>query len=71
MPFVESPGTRLYYEETGPGDPIVLLHEFAADYRTWEAQVRRQVIVVTGGGSGIGAAMRRRLTREGARGCRA
>ena len=41
MPFVESSGTELYYEETGSGDPIVVLHEFAADYRTWEAQVRR------------------------------
>jgi pimeloyl-ACP methyl ester carboxylesterase len=41
VPFVESSGTRLYYEETGSGDPIVFLHEFAADYRTWEAQVRR------------------------------
>jgi len=29
------------------------------------------VIAVTGGDSGIGAAMCRRLTREGARGCRA
>jgi pimeloyl-ACP methyl ester carboxylesterase len=41
VPFVESSGARLYYEETGSGDPIVFLHEFAADYRTWEAQVRR------------------------------
>jgi pimeloyl-ACP methyl ester carboxylesterase len=41
VPFVESSGTRLYYEETGSGDPVVFLHEFAADYRTWEAQVRR------------------------------
>jgi NAD(P)-dependent dehydrogenase (short-subunit alcohol dehydrogenase family) len=30
-----------------------------------------QVIAATGGGSGIGAAMCRPLTREGARGCRA
>jgi NAD(P)-dependent dehydrogenase (short-subunit alcohol dehydrogenase family) len=30
-----------------------------------------QVIAVTGGGSGTGAAMCRRLTREGTRGCHA
>src|SRR5579871_1429077 len=41
MPLVEREGVRLYYEETGRGDPIVWLHEFAADYRTWEPQVRR------------------------------
>lgn len=34
-------GVRLYYEETGSGVPIVFLHEFAGDHRSWEAQVRR------------------------------
>ena len=33
-------GVRLYYEETGSGAPIVFVHEFAGDYRTWEPQVR-------------------------------
>jgi len=33
-------GVRLYYEETGSGAPIVFVHEFAGDYRTWELQVR-------------------------------
>ncbi len=32
---------RLYAEETGSGPPIVWVHEFAADLRTWEGQVRR------------------------------
>lgn len=41
MPFIDSSGIKLYYEETGSGDPVIFLHEFAADYRTWEAQVRR------------------------------
>src|SRR6185437_4642220 len=41
MPFVERDGVKLHYEETGQGDAIVWLHEFAADLRTWEAQVRR------------------------------
>lgn len=30
----------LYYEETGLGVPIVFLHEFAGDHRSWEQQVR-------------------------------
>jgi pimeloyl-ACP methyl ester carboxylesterase len=33
-------GVQLYYEETGKGVPIVFVHEFAGDYRSWEAQVR-------------------------------
>jgi pimeloyl-ACP methyl ester carboxylesterase len=41
MPLVERDGVRLYYEETGRGDAIVWIHEFAADCRTWEPQVRR------------------------------
>jgi len=31
---------RLYYEEAGCGTPILFVHEFAGDYRSWEAQVR-------------------------------
>ena len=41
MPFIDSQGVRLYYEEAGAGDAIIWVHEFAADYRTWEGQVRR------------------------------
>jgi len=33
-------GVRLYYEETGRGAPIVFVHEFAGDLRSWEPQVR-------------------------------
>lgn len=33
-------GIKLYYEETGSGLPIVFVHEFAGDYRSYEAQVR-------------------------------
>jgi len=33
-------GVRLYVEETGSGAPIVLVHEFAGDHRSWEPQVR-------------------------------
>ena len=33
-------GTRLYYEETGTGTPLIFIHEFAGDHRSWEPQVR-------------------------------
>jgi pimeloyl-ACP methyl ester carboxylesterase len=33
-------GVKLYYEEAGSGVPIVFVHEFAGDYRSWEPQVR-------------------------------
>ncbi len=33
-------GVKLYYEDTGAGIPIVFVHEFAADHRAWEPQVR-------------------------------
>lgn len=33
-------GTRLYYEEAGSGTPILFVHEFAADYMSWEPQMR-------------------------------
>ena len=33
-------GTKLYVEETGSGTPIVFVHEYAGDYRTWEPQLR-------------------------------
>lgn len=33
-------GVNLYYEKTGSGEPIVFVHEFAGDYRSWEPQMR-------------------------------
>ena len=33
-------GENLYYEETGSGTPVIFVHEFAGDYRSWEPQVR-------------------------------
>ena len=38
--IVSTDGTRLYYEEAGAGTPVVFVHEFAGDYRTWEPQMR-------------------------------
>lgn len=31
---------KLYYEETGSGVPVVFVHEFAGDYRSYEMQMR-------------------------------
>ena len=33
-------GVDLFYESTGTGAPIVFVHEFAGDMRSWEPQVR-------------------------------
>jgi pimeloyl-ACP methyl ester carboxylesterase len=33
-------GIRLYYEETGAGQPLILVHEFAGDLRSFEPQMR-------------------------------
>ena len=36
-------GIRLYCEETGTGRPVIFVHEFAGDLRSWELQLRRQL----------------------------
>ncbi len=33
-------GTRLYVEEIGAGTPVVFVHEYAGDYRSFEPQMR-------------------------------
>jgi pimeloyl-ACP methyl ester carboxylesterase len=33
-------GIHLYYEETGQGTPLVLVHEFAGEAQSWHLQVR-------------------------------
>jgi len=33
-------GVTLYVEESGDGSPVLFLHEFAGDHRSWEPQVR-------------------------------
>jgi pimeloyl-ACP methyl ester carboxylesterase len=41
MPYATTDdGVKLWYEETGAGAPIVFVHEFAADHRSWELQMR-------------------------------
>jgi pimeloyl-ACP methyl ester carboxylesterase len=33
-------GVKLYYKEVGSGAPIIFVHEFAGDCRSWEPQLR-------------------------------
>lgn len=40
MPHAQSEGARIYYEETGKGTPILFIHEFGGDHRSWQDQVR-------------------------------
>lgn len=41
MPYATTDdGVKLYYEVTGAGAPVIFVHEFAADHRSWEAQMR-------------------------------
>jgi pimeloyl-ACP methyl ester carboxylesterase len=41
MPHIPArDGTELYYEEAGEGSPVIFVHEYAGDYRTWEPQMR-------------------------------
>jgi pimeloyl-ACP methyl ester carboxylesterase len=41
MPYAPaSDGVRLYYEEAGTGIPILFVHEFSGDLRSWEAQIQ-------------------------------
>jgi len=41
MPHISAgDGTRLYYEQAGEGTPIVFVHEYAGDWRSFEAQMR-------------------------------
>ena len=41
MPLVTAAdGVKLYVEEVGSGTPIVFVHEFAGDHRSWEPQLR-------------------------------
>jgi pimeloyl-ACP methyl ester carboxylesterase len=41
MAFAETDdGIKLYFEETGRGEPVIFVHEFAGDHRSWELQVR-------------------------------
>ena len=38
--IVTDDGVRLYAEEAGQGEPLLFVHEFAGDHRSWEPQMR-------------------------------
>jgi pimeloyl-ACP methyl ester carboxylesterase len=41
MPYATTEdGVKLYYEEAGTGRPLIFVHEYAGDYRSWEPQMR-------------------------------
>jgi len=41
MPYaITSDNVRLYYEEVGQGTPVLFVHEFGGDHRSWEPQLR-------------------------------
>ena len=42
MPYAKTDDSvKLYYEDVGAGIPVVFVHEFAGDLRSWEPQVGR------------------------------
>ena len=41
MPMLKTDdGVELFYEEAGQGVPVIFVHEFAGDHRSWEPQMR-------------------------------
>jgi pimeloyl-ACP methyl ester carboxylesterase len=40
MPLAPSQGARISYAETGRGTPILFIHEFGGDHRSWDDQMR-------------------------------
>lgn len=40
MPFAHNRGVRIHFEAHGSGVPILFIHEFAGDHRSWNDQVR-------------------------------
>jgi pimeloyl-ACP methyl ester carboxylesterase len=40
MPKVKVNGVEIYYEEAGRGNPLLFVHEFGGDWRSWEGQMR-------------------------------
>jgi pimeloyl-ACP methyl ester carboxylesterase len=49
-------GVKLYFEETGSGTPVIFVHEYAGDHRSWEPQMRffgRRYRAITYGARGF------------------
>lgn len=50
MPHALINGVQLFYEEVGQGTPLVFVHEWGGDYRSWRPQVRffaRRYLTIT------------------------
>ena len=39
MPFAQSSGVRLYYEDSGAGPAVLFVHELASDLRQWRGTI--------------------------------
>ena len=40
MSFIKTDDNiNLFYETNGTGEPIIFVHEFAGDYRSWAPQI--------------------------------
>lgn len=40
MSYALNQGVKIYFDEVGQGSPLLLLHEFAGDYRSWQDTMR-------------------------------
>ena len=40
MPFLNSDGIAIYYEDIGSGVPVLFSHEFGGDLKSWTPQIR-------------------------------
>jgi len=40
VPFINSDGVSLYYEDIGSGVPVIFAHEFGGDLKSWTSQLR-------------------------------
>ncbi len=40
MAYANANGVMLYFEESGAGEPLLFVHEFAGDHRSWEPQLQ-------------------------------
>ncbi|NNK96098.1 MAG: alpha/beta hydrolase [Desulfobacterales bacterium] len=40
MPFINSDGIGIYYEDIGSGVPVLFAHEFGGDLKSWTPQLR-------------------------------
>jgi len=40
MPYAKANGVNIYFEDVGQGIPILFLHEYAGDHRSWADQIR-------------------------------